>query len=75
VLYAERGNYEQARLALVTAVQALPTFPAAHENLGDIHAKMAALSYEKAAALDKSNSTAPLKLKMINDLLSGALKR
>ncbi len=75
VLYAERGNYEQARLALVAAVQALPTFPAAHENLGDIHAKLAALSYEKAAKLDKGNTSVPLKLKMINDILSGALKR
>jgi hypothetical protein len=56
-------------------VQALPTFPAAHENLGDIYARMAAQSYETAAKFDKSNTTAPLKLKMINDLLSGALKR
>lgn len=75
VLHAGRGNYEQARLALVSAVQALPTFPAAHENLGDIYARMAAESYEKAAGLDKGNTTAPLKLKLINDLLSGALKR
>lgn len=70
VLHAARGDYEKARLALVSAVQALPTFPAAHENLGDIYARMAAQSYEKAAALDKGNKSAPLKLKMINDLLS-----
>jgi Flp pilus assembly protein TadD len=75
VLHAASGNYEQARLALVSAVQALPTFPAAHENLGDIYARMAAESYDKAAKLDKSNASAPLKLKMINDLLSSALKR
>lgn len=75
VLHAERGNYEQARLALVSAVQALPTFPAAHENLGDIYAKLATLSYEKAIVLDKTNTTAPLKLKFINEMLSGALRR
>jgi tetratricopeptide (TPR) repeat protein len=75
VLHAERGHYEQARLALVSAVQALPTFPAAHENLGDVYAKLAAQSYEKAIKLDKVGTSAPLKLKLINDMLSGALQR
>jgi hypothetical protein len=50
-------------------VRALPTFAAAHENLGDIYARLAAQSYEKAAKLDAANKTASAKLKAVNDLL------
>jgi hypothetical protein len=54
---------------LESAVRANATFTAAHENLGDIHARLAAASYEKALKLDASNKTVAAKLKAVNDLI------
>ena len=72
VIYAGQGEYDKARGLLESAVRAMPSFAAAHENLGDIHARLAAASYEKAIKLDAANKTAPAKLKAVNDLLPGA---
>jgi Flp pilus assembly protein TadD len=71
VIYAGQGEYDKARVLLETAVRAMPSFAAAHENLGDIYARLAAVSYEKAIKLDAANKTAPAKLKAVNDLLPG----
>ncbi|HEX6003013.1 MAG TPA: tetratricopeptide repeat protein [Burkholderiales bacterium] len=72
VLRAALGEYEPARVALEMAVRVRPDYAVAHENLGDIYARMAAQSYEKAAKLDSGNKSAPLKLKQVTALLSGA---
>lgn len=69
VIYAGQGEYDKARVLLESAVRAMPAFAAAHENLGDIHARLAAVSYEQAIKLDPANKTAPIKLKAVNDLL------
>jgi Flp pilus assembly protein TadD len=71
VIYAAQGEYDKARVLLETAVRAMPSFAAAHENLGDIYARLAAVSYEKTIKLDTANKTAPGKLKAVNDLLPG----
>lgn len=70
VLHAARGEYEKARMALETAIRADPKYAVAHENLGDIYAKMAAQSYERAAQLDRRNRRAATKLKLITELFS-----
>jgi tetratricopeptide (TPR) repeat protein len=72
VLHAGQGEYEKARAALEMAVRANPRYAVAYENLGDVYARMAGQSYEKAAQLDKANKIAPLKLKAVNDMLSTA---
>lgn len=72
VLHASLGQYEPARMALEMAIRNKPDFAVAHENLGDVYARMAAQSYEKAAQYDKSNKSAPLKLKRVTELLSSA---
>jgi Flp pilus assembly protein TadD len=72
VLYAAQGDYEKARLALEMAVRVNPGYAIAHENLGDIYSRMAGESYDKASKLDKTNRSAPLKLKAVNEMLSGA---
>ena len=69
VIYAGQGEYDKARVLLEGAVRAMPSFAAAHENLGDIHARLAAVSYERAIKLDAANKTAPAKLKAVNDLV------
>ena len=70
VLYAAQGRYEDARRVLETAILANPDYALAHENLGDIYARMAAQSYERASKLAPKASTAPEKLKVIKQLLS-----
>ena len=68
VLYASQGQYDKARESLEQAIRTHPSYATAHENLGDIYAKMASQAYDKALQLDKSNSTAQSKLNMIRDL-------
>lgn len=69
VLYASQGQYEAAKNALEMAIRAHPGYATAHENLGDIHAKMAAIAYDKALALDSANTTAKAKLTLIRNML------
>lgn len=68
VLYASQGAYDKARGALEQAIRTHPSYATAHENLGDIYAKMASQAYDKALQLDKGNTTAQSKLNMIRDL-------
>jgi Flp pilus assembly protein TadD len=70
VLYAQKGDYENARIALETAIIAAPDWSVAHENLGDVYARLAAARYDRAAALDKGNKTAPAKLVLVRQLLA-----
>jgi tetratricopeptide (TPR) repeat protein len=70
VLYASQGQYDKARSALEMAIRTHPSYATAHENLGDIYAKMASQAYDKALQLDKGNTTAQTKLNLIKDLFS-----
>ena len=70
VLYASQGQYEKAREALEAAIRTHPSYSTAHENLGDIYAKMASQAYGKAFQLDKGNAAAQTKLAMIKDLFA-----
>ncbi|MDD5240139.1 MAG: tetratricopeptide repeat protein [Sulfuricella sp.] len=70
VLYASQGQYDKARHALEMAISTHPSYATAHENLGDIYAKMASQAYDKALQLDKSNATAQTKLALVKELFS-----
>jgi tetratricopeptide (TPR) repeat protein len=70
VLYASQGNYDKAKSALELAIHTHPSYATAHENLGDIYAQLASRAYDRALQLDKSNTTAQLKLAMVKDLFS-----
>jgi tetratricopeptide (TPR) repeat protein len=70
VLYASQGQYEKARNSLEMAIRTHPSYATAHENLGDIYAKMASQAYDKALQLDRSNQAAQSKLNLIKDLFS-----
>jgi len=72
VLYASQGQYEKARAALEMAIRTHPSYATAHENLGDIYAKMASQAYDKALQLDKGNQGAQTKLNLIRDLFTTA---
>ena len=70
VLYAQKGEYALARNELERAVQAAPDYAVAHENLGDVYARLAEVEYEKTISLDKRNHSAAAKLKMIRETSS-----
>jgi tetratricopeptide (TPR) repeat protein len=70
VLYASQGQYEKAKTALEMAIRTHPSYGTAHENLGDVYAKLASQAYGKALQLDSSNTTAQSKLAMIRELIT-----
>jgi tetratricopeptide (TPR) repeat protein len=74
VLYASQGQYEKARLALESSIRTHPSYATAHENLGDIYAKLASQAYDKALQLDSSNTVAKTKLAMIGELIGGGTR-
>ncbi len=74
VLYASQGQYDKAKGALEAAIRTHPSYATAHENLGDIYAKMASQAYGKALQLDKDNAAAQTKLAMIKDVFTGRPK-
>jgi tetratricopeptide (TPR) repeat protein len=71
VLYAGQGQYDKARQALEMAIRTHPSYATAHENLGDIYAKMASQAYDRALQLDRSNTSTQTKLAMIQELFAG----
>jgi tetratricopeptide (TPR) repeat protein len=74
VLHASQGQYDKARVALEMSIRTHPSYATAHENLGDIYAKMASQAYDKALQLDKSNTAAQTKLEMIKELFSSGAR-
>ena len=71
VIYAAQGQYEKARTALEQSIRTHPSYATAHENLGDVYAKLASQAYDKALQLDSSNTTAQNKLSLVRNLVSG----
>lgn len=69
VIYAQQKQYEKAKQALEQAIRTHPSYATAHENLGDIYARMASQAYGKALQIDSSNTSAQTKLAMIRDLV------
>ena len=74
VLYAQQKQYDKARTALEMAIRTHPSYAIAHENLGDVYAKLASQAYDKALKLDSSNTSTQTKLSLIKDLITGAAK-
>jgi len=68
VLYAGQGQYDKARLALEMAIRTNPSYATAHENLGDVYARLASQAYNKALQLDGNNAVVPPKLALIGDV-------
>jgi len=70
VLYAGQGSYDKARLALEMAIRTNPSYATAHENLGDVYARLASQAYNKALQLDSGNTAVPPKLALIGEVLT-----
>jgi tetratricopeptide (TPR) repeat protein len=70
VLYAGQSQFDKARSALEMAIRTNPSYATAHENLGDIYAKLASQAYNKALQLDNANPAVPPKLALIREIFS-----
>jgi tetratricopeptide (TPR) repeat protein len=70
VLYASQSQFDKARAALEMAIRTNPSYATAHENLGDVYAKLASQAYSKALQLDAGNSAVVPKLSLIRNLFA-----
>jgi len=70
VLYASQSQFDKARAALEMAIRTNPSYATAHENLGDVYAKLASQAYSKALQLDAGNAAVVPKLSLIRNLFA-----
>jgi tetratricopeptide (TPR) repeat protein len=73
VIYASLGQNEKARAALEMAIRTNPSYATAHENLGDVYAKLASQAYNKALQIDSANTAVQPKLALIRELFNPAV--
>ena len=59
VLYAGQGQLDKARAALEMAIRANPDYAIAHENLGDVYARLANQAHSKALQIDAGKASEP----------------
>ncbi len=72
VIWAQKGEYERARAELLIALAAHPDYGIAHENLGDVYARLAGAEYDRAVKVDKTNKSAQAKLVLVRELYAVA---
>jgi tetratricopeptide (TPR) repeat protein len=70
VMFAARGDFDRARGALEAAVRALPGYALAHENLGDVHLRLAVRAWERAASLDPTGARVGERLALARALIA-----
>lgn len=70
VLYANNGDLDLAISTLEKAIESNMSYSTAYLNLGDLYAKKAAAVYSEALKIDKKNSIAKNKLKLIDDFFN-----
>jgi Flp pilus assembly protein TadD len=61
VLFAAQGRYDDARGVLRRAIELQPDYDVAHENLGDVYLKLAALAYARAQQFNADSERIALK--------------
>jgi len=69
-LYAGQNQFDKARVALEMAIRINPDYAIAHENLGDVYARLASQSYGKAIGLNAGNAALLGKLALTKQLLA-----
>jgi len=74
VLYAQQKQFDKAKSALEMAIRTHPAYATAHENLGDVYARLASEAYNKALQIDSANVGAQTKLALIRELITASSK-
>jgi tetratricopeptide (TPR) repeat protein len=69
-LYAKHGRYDEARVALETAVKANPSYSLAWENLGDLYLRLADASYRRAQTLGHASGATQQRLADIEKIVT-----
>ena len=72
VLHAAKGEERKAAQVLEQAIRTNPSYATAHENLGDLYARMASDAYAKALQLDGSRKAIQPKLSLIKQIFPAA---
>lgn len=65
VLHAIQNRFDKALVALEMAIRTNPAYATAHENLGDVYAKLASQAYAKSLEIDSSNQAVAPKLALM----------
>ena len=73
VFAAQKGDYAGALQLLDNALRAAPGWSVALENLGDVHLRLAAEAYDRAAKADATSKSVPRKLAQVRELLAGSV--
>lgn len=68
-IYASRNEIEKARASLEMAIRTNPDYATAHENLGDVYARLAANAYGRALQLNGANAALPPKIRLIQQVI------
>ncbi|WP_244197528.1 tetratricopeptide repeat protein [Caballeronia ptereochthonis] len=74
-LYAKKGRYEDARVALETAVKANPGYALAYDNLGDLYLRLASESYKRAQTLGSKSPLTSQRLAAIQNIYTPPPKK
>ena len=69
-LYASQSKFDQARAALEQAIKLNPNYATAHENLGDVYARLAAQEYVRAQQFASTNASVAPKLVLIRQIFT-----
>jgi tetratricopeptide (TPR) repeat protein len=69
VLYAAQNQFDKARAALEMAIRTNPNYAVAHENLGDVYAKLASLAYVRSIELGAASGAVTPKLALIREAI------
>ena len=69
-LYAAQSKFDQARAALEQALRLNPNYATAHENLGDVYARLAAQEYVRAQQFASTNASVGPKLSLIRQIFT-----
>ena len=68
VLYADQNQIDKARAAFEAALRTHPSYATAHENLGDVYAKLSSSAYSKALQIEGANAAVTPKLTLSRQL-------
>ena len=76
VIYADQNQLDKARAAFEAALRTHQGYATAHENLGDVYAKLSSTAYSKALQIDAGNAAVTPKLTLMRQLAGpGQAKR
>lgn len=68
VIYADQNQLDKARAAFEAALRTHQGYATAHENLGDVYAKLSSTAYSKALQIDAGNAAVTPKLTLMRQL-------